>query len=114
MGVPSFFKWLQAKYPLILRQIVEGADSASDTTAVVAPDKAFGGGGDDGCMSTYAPTTATASTTNAARYANAVELCFDVTAAGFLSLPMLAVAKRRVQAARKKFGEGRRNEHFQN
>ena len=45
MGVPSFFKWLQAKYPLILRQIVEGADSASDTTAVVAPDKAFGGGG---------------------------------------------------------------------
>ena len=44
MGVPSFFKWLQAKYPLILRQILEG-EGASQTTARVAPDNVGGGGG---------------------------------------------------------------------
>ena len=47
MGVPSFFKWLQAKYPLILRQILEG-EGASQTTARVAPDNVGGGGGGSG------------------------------------------------------------------
>jgi 5'-3' exoribonuclease 2 len=39
MGVPSFFKWISAKYPLILQQVVEDHLNATSETSRVRTDQ---------------------------------------------------------------------------
>lgn len=39
MGVPSFFKWISAKYPLILQQVVEDHLNATSETSRVKTDQ---------------------------------------------------------------------------
>ena len=39
MGVPSFFKWISAKYPLILQQVVEDHLNATSETSRVRTDR---------------------------------------------------------------------------